>query len=184
MSNIYKVKARLFENKYGPFVEEFKQHNDDRILVANILGQVLEACKAMELVENNLVRVAINEKLREEDSEMEEIVTRFTGKVFVGTKWYSPDELAVLQSEAETVSYRELSDALEEIQKRLRDHKIMIENLTDMKTHIVKLGINWFAIGSTGVSETKDFARWLKEAADAVKNFRYNGCRVVYGEEE
>ena len=184
MSNIYKVKARLFENKYGPFVEEFKQHNDDRILVVNILGQALEACKAMESVENNLVRVAINEKLREEDSEMEKIVTRFTGKVFVGTKWYSPDELAALQSEAETVSYRKFSDAREELQERFRDHNIMIENITDTKTHIVKLGINWFAIGSTGASETEDFARWLKEAANAVKNFRYNGCRVVYGKEE
>lgn len=184
MSNIYKVKARLFENKYGPFVEEFKQHNDDRILVANILGQVLEACKAMESVENNLVRVAINEKLREEDSEMEEIVTRFTGKVFVGTKWYSPDELAALQSEAETVNYRDFSDACKKLQERFRDHNIMIENLTNMKTHIIMLGINWFAIGITGVSETEDFARWLKEAADAVKNFRYNGYRVVYGEVE
>lgn len=184
MSNPYKLKARLFENKYGPFVEEFKQHNDDRILIVNILDQVLEACKAMELVENNLVRVAINEKLREEDAEMEEIVTRFTGKVFAWMKWYSPYELTALQNEAKTVSYKEFSIAREELQERFRDHKIIIENLTDMKTHIVKLGINWFAIGSTGVSETEDFAYWLKEAAEAVRNFQYNGYRVVYGEEE
>lgn len=70
MNNPYKLKARLLKSKYEPFAEEFKQHNDDRILVPNILAQVLEACAAMESVENNLVRVAINEKIREEDAEM------------------------------------------------------------------------------------------------------------------
>lgn len=92
MNNPYKLKARLLKSKYEPFAEEFKQHNDDRILVPNILAQVLEACAAMESVENNLVRVAINEKIREEDAEMEKIVTRFTGQVFDGTKWQKKEE--------------------------------------------------------------------------------------------
>ena len=120
MSNIYKVKARLFENKYGPFAEEFKQHNDDRILVPNILAQVLEACAAMESVENNLVRVATNEKIREEDAEMEKIVTRFTGQVFDGTKWQKKEEDAA----EKTVKYKDYCEALAELDEKYGPHFI------------------------------------------------------------
>lgn len=81
------VKAWLLEKKYEPFLEEFKQHHDDRILVVNMLNQLLDACKAMQSMDNVFVRVAFNRAYEEQDKEMEEIVTRFTGKVWNGYKW-------------------------------------------------------------------------------------------------
>ena len=120
MNNPYKLKARLLKSKYEPFAEEFKQHNDDRILVPNILAQVLEACAAMESVENNLVRVAINEKIREEDAEMEKIVTRFTGQVFDGTKWQKKEEDAA----EKTVKYKDYCEALAELDEKYGPHFI------------------------------------------------------------
>lgn len=83
----YDVKARLLEKKYEPFMEEFKQHHDDRILVVNMLNQLLGACEAMQSMDNVFVRVAFNRAYEEQDKEMEEIVTRFTGKVWNEYKW-------------------------------------------------------------------------------------------------
>ena len=42
----YVMKGKLLNKKYEPFVEEFKQYDDDRLLVVNMLNQLLEACKA------------------------------------------------------------------------------------------------------------------------------------------
>lgn len=83
----YGLKASLLKKKYEPFVEEFKQHHDDRILVPNMLDQLLEACEAMQSMENNFVCVAFNNAFSEQNETMEEIVTRFTGKVWNGYKW-------------------------------------------------------------------------------------------------
>ena len=157
MNNHYKLKARLLENKYGPFVEEFKQHNDDRILVPNILAQVLEACKAMESVENNLVRVAINEKIREEDAEMEKIVTRFTGRVFDGTKWNKKKE----DTAEKTVKYKDYCEALNELTEKYRPHFITFYSEKDWKSKTVRLLVNWSAIGSVPAEQARDYAGWI-----------------------
>ena len=179
MSNIYKVKARLFENKYGPFVEEFKQHNDDRILVPNILAQVLEACAAMESVENNLVRVAINEKIREEDAEMEKIVTRFTGQVFDGTKWQKKEDDAA----EKTVKYKDYCEALAELDEKYGPHFIVFYSERDRKSKTVRLLVNWSAIGSVPADQARDYAGWIEAAANDAENFKYNGHRIIYGED-
>ena len=39
----YVMKGKLLNKKYEPFVEEFKRHDDDRLLVVNTLNQLLEA---------------------------------------------------------------------------------------------------------------------------------------------
>ncbi len=85
--NRYGLKGRLLKEKYEPFIKEFKQHHDDRILVPNMLDQLLEACEAMQSVDNTFVRVAFNHAFTEQNETMEEIVTRFTGKVWNGYKW-------------------------------------------------------------------------------------------------
>lgn len=178
MNNPYKLKARLLKSKYEPFAEEFKQHNDDRILVPNILAQVLEACAAMESVENNLVRVAINEKIREEDAEMEKIVTRFTGKVFKGTKWCDKDE-----DEEKTVRYKDFCEALSKLDEKYGSHFITFYSERDRESKTVRLLVNWSAIGSVSAEQALDYARWIEEAAKDAENFEYNGCRIIYGED-
>lgn len=87
----YSMKGDLLAHKYELFVEKFKLHNDDRLLVVNMLGQLIEACKAMESVENLFVTVAFNKAFAEQDKQMESIVTRFTGKVWNGYRWQSKE---------------------------------------------------------------------------------------------
>lgn len=88
----YVMKGKLLNKKYEPFVEEFKQYDDDRLLVVNMLNQLLEACKAMESMDNVFVRVAFNREFTEQNETMEGIVTRFTGKVWNGFRWLELDE--------------------------------------------------------------------------------------------
>lgn len=88
----YVMKGKPLNKKYEPFVEEFKQYDDDRLLVVNMLNQLLEACKAMESMDNVFVRVAFNRAFTEQNETMEGIVTRFTGKVWNGFRWLELDE--------------------------------------------------------------------------------------------
>lgn len=88
----YVMKGKLLNKKYEPFVEELKQYDDDRLLVVNMLNQLLEACKAMESMDNVFVRVAFNRAFTEQNETMEGIVTRFTGKVWNGFRWLELDE--------------------------------------------------------------------------------------------
>lgn len=88
----YVMKGKLLNKKYEPFVEEFKQYDDDRLLVVNMLDQLLGACKAMESMDNVFVRVAFNRAFTEQNETMEGIVTRFTGKVWNEFRWLELDE--------------------------------------------------------------------------------------------
>lgn len=83
----YRLKAEILKRKYGAIAEEFKQYKNDRLLVANMLDQLLEACEGMETVENAFICVAVNKSIKEQDAEMESIVTRFTGKVYKDNRW-------------------------------------------------------------------------------------------------
>lgn len=93
----YIMKGKLLNKKYEPFVEEFKRHEDDRLLVVNMLDQLLGACKAMESMDNVFVRVAFNRAFTEQNETMESIVTRFTGKAWNGFRWLSEEELEVVR---------------------------------------------------------------------------------------
>lgn len=87
--NAYKLEANLLRRKYAEIAEEFKQHKDDRLLVANMLNQLLEACKVMEGIDNAFISVAVRKSIKEQDAEMEAIVTRFTGMAYKDNRWQS-----------------------------------------------------------------------------------------------
>lgn len=83
----YRLKAEILKRKYGAIAEEFRQSKDDRMLVANMLDQLLEACKLMEGIDNAFICVAVNKSIEAQDEKMELIVTRFTGKKYKDSKW-------------------------------------------------------------------------------------------------
>lgn len=87
--NAYKLKANLLRRKYAEIADEFKQYKDDRLLVANMLEQLLEVCEDMEGVVNAFISVAVNKSIKEQDVEMEAIVTRFTGMAYKDNRWQS-----------------------------------------------------------------------------------------------
>ena len=83
----YLNKADLLRRKYDRFVDEFKQYHDDRILMVNMMKQLMNSCKVMEGIENAFICAAFNKAFHKQDKEMEEIVTRFTGLVWEEIKW-------------------------------------------------------------------------------------------------
>ena len=82
MKNTYQTKAEVIRAKYGQIVETFKECNDDRQIAYNIYRMMIEACKAMENMENNYVKVAVNKRLWEDRETLDRIIYTCTGKTF------------------------------------------------------------------------------------------------------
>lgn len=75
------------KRKFGKIAEEFKQYDDDRLLVSNMFGQLLEACQVMENIGNSFIRVAFNESCKKQEAQMEAIIMRFTGNAYKDGRW-------------------------------------------------------------------------------------------------
>lgn len=102
---------------------------------------------------------------------------RFTGKVYRGVRWVKPEE-----EEHKTVTYREFWAALNELREKFREHHISLDDYTDDETGVISLKVGWASIGSVLAGEAREFADWMRMAASAVENFKYNGYRVKWGE--
>jgi len=85
--NAYTLRASLLRSKYRGIIEEFDGHHDDRQIVVNLFGMLIDACKAMEPIENNCICVAFNNYYNEHEATMERITSRFTGKVYADCHW-------------------------------------------------------------------------------------------------
>lgn len=97
------------------------------------------------------------------------------------------DEETFEKSGLETVSYKNYSDAYTQLRldfysKYGRD--IEFYNVDSGPRKPVSMGVNWSAIGTVTPDVASDFADKLIAAADAARNFKYNGCKIVYGEDE
>ena len=126
---------------------------------------------------NCMKRDYINKSIREQETEIDEIITRFTGKVYRGVRWVKPEE-----EEHKTVTYREFWAALNELREKFREHHISLDDYTDDETGVISLKVGWASIGSVLAGEAREFADWMRMAASAVENFKYNGYRVKWGE--
>lgn len=89
--NAYQLKAEMLTRKFAPYLEEYAPCLDDRMLVVNLHKQLVEACKAMENMDNAFICVAVNNHFAEQEAWMERIVTRFSGKVYKAHRWVDPD---------------------------------------------------------------------------------------------
>ena len=81
------------------------------------------------------------------------------------------------------VSYREFCYELNKIQEKYcSDGDIYIVDMNGFTPDDVpvNLGINWAAIGSVTPDEADVFADRLKVAAEACRNFKYNGYMIDY----
>ena len=81
------------------------------------------------------------------------------------------------------VSYREFYHELNKIrEKYCSDGDIYIADMSGFTPDDVpvNLGINWAAIGSVTPDEADVFADRLKVAAEACRNFKYNGYIIDY----
>jgi len=48
----------------------------------------------------------------------------------------------------------------------------------------IELGVNWSAIGTVTVDNAEAFIKVLTKATELAKNFKYNGYKIHYSEEE
>lgn len=91
MENAYVLKAEILTRKYKPYLNQYAACRDDRRIMYNIYNQLIAACKAMEPINNSFIHVAFNQHFAEHEKKMEEIVGRFTGLVYRGHEWVSPN---------------------------------------------------------------------------------------------
>lgn len=92
--NKYELQREVLARKYETILKDFEDTNDDRRIAWNCYQQIIGACEAMRDsgMENNFVCCAVNKSIREQETEIDEIITRFTGKVYKGVRWMDKDE--------------------------------------------------------------------------------------------
>lgn len=73
----YQRKAHLLRNRLGKIMAVYKNEHDDRRLAYNVYREMLEACKAMESVDNLAVHCAFNKYFDEEEELIQKIIDRF-----------------------------------------------------------------------------------------------------------
>lgn len=87
--NKYELQRRVLSRKYANILMGFEKAHDDRRIAWNCYQQIVAACEAMRDsgMENNFICCAVNKSIAEEEVEIDEIITRFTGKVYKSVKW-------------------------------------------------------------------------------------------------
>ena len=87
--NKYELQREVLARKYETILKDFEDTNDDRRIAWNCYQQIIAACEAMRDsgMENNFICCAVNKSIREQESKIDEIITRFTGKVYKGVRW-------------------------------------------------------------------------------------------------
>ena len=90
--NKYELQREVLARKYETILKDFEDTNDDRRIAWNCYQQIIGACEAMRDsgMENNFVCCAVNKSIREQETEIDEIITRFTGKVYRGVRCSKP----------------------------------------------------------------------------------------------
>lgn len=90
--NKYDLHAEIITRKYAKILQSFQEADDDRRIAWNCYQQLLTACGAMTAcgMENNFVCCAVNEKIREQEAEIDSIITRFTGLEYRDYEWTEP----------------------------------------------------------------------------------------------
>lgn len=87
--NKYELQRGVLARKYTTILQGFEEAKDDRRIAWNCYQQIIAACEAMRDsgMDNNFICCAVNKSIREQESEIDEIITRFTGKVYKGVGW-------------------------------------------------------------------------------------------------
>ena len=87
--NKYDIHREFIPLKYADILKSFEEARDDRRIAWNCYQQLIGACEAMRdnRMENSFVCCAVNDSIRQQEAEIDEIITRFTGKVYKGFQW-------------------------------------------------------------------------------------------------
>ena len=87
-SNKYDLQLKVLSTKYASILRGFEEACDDRRIAWNCYRQIITACETMRDsgIENSFICCAVNRSILDQESEIDEIITRFTGKVYDGVR--------------------------------------------------------------------------------------------------
>ena len=79
-----------------------------------------------------------------------------------------------------TVDYYVLTKAERELRREISKFDgIEVCELGDGYDVPVSMGVNWASIGAVSADKAEEFAKRIMQAAELVKNFKYNGYMIA-----
>ena len=136
MMNHYEQKADLISRKYAEFMPDFEKQSDDRRIAFNCYQQLIGACEAMRDngMENSFVCCAVNDSIRQQEAEIDEIITRFTGKVYKGVRWIDIRE----EMKGEKFTYGYVDCVIGMMTSKEAARKLLREQLYDLRNELTR----------------------------------------------
>ena len=134
--NKYELQRGVLARKYTTILQGFEEAKDARRIAWNCYQQIIAACEAMRdsEMENSFICCAVNKSIQEQEAEIDEIITRFTGKVYKGVGWL--DVRAELKCEKFTYGYVDCVIGMMTSKEAAR--KLLREQLYDMRNELTR----------------------------------------------
>ena len=134
--NKYELQRRVLSHKYADILQDFEEASDDRRVAWNCYQQILAACEAMQGsgMENNFICCAVNKSIRKQEAEIDEIITRFTGKVYMGARWVDVRE----EMKGEKFTYGYVDCVIGMMTSKEAARKLLREQLYDMRNELTR----------------------------------------------
>ena len=134
--NKYELLHGVLARKYVDILRDFEEARDDRRVAWNCYQQIIAACEAMRDsgMENNFICCAVNKSIREQEAEIDEIITRFTGKVYMGVKWVDVRE----EMKGEKFTYGDVDCVIGMMASKEAARKLLREQLYDMRNELTR----------------------------------------------
>ena len=134
--NAYEIMCEVIIRKYAEVLKSFEDANDDRRIAWNCYRQLVGACNAMmdSGMVNNFVRCAVNKGIREQEAEIDEIITRFTGKVYKGVQWVDVRE----EMKGQKFTYGYVDCVIGMMASKEAARKLLREQFYDMRNELTR----------------------------------------------
>lgn len=134
--NKYELQREVLARKYETILKDFEDTNDDRRIAWNCYQQIIAACEAMRdsEMENSFICCAVNKSIQEQEAEIDEIITRFTGKVYLGVRWVDVRE----EMKGEKFTYGYVDCVIGMMTSKEAARKLLREQLYDMRNELTR----------------------------------------------
>lgn len=134
--NKYDIHREFITLKYADILKSFEEARDDRRIAWNCYQQIIGACEAMRdnRMENSFVCCAVNDSIRQQEAEIDEIITRFTGKVYKGFQWIDVRE----EMKGEKFTYGYVDCVIGMMTSKEAARKLLREQLYDLRNELTR----------------------------------------------
>ena len=135
-SNTYELTRKVIIRKYADILKQFERADDDRRIAWNCYQQLIGACEAMmnSGMENSFICCAVNENIQAQEAEIDEIITRFTGKVYMDVRWVDIRE----EMKGEKFTYGYVDCVIGMMASKKAARKLLMGQLYDMRNDLTR----------------------------------------------